>query len=190
MNVGESIKYWRTKKRMTQKQLAEISNISEISIRKYEANDRSPKIETLSKLAKAMNITIGDLDPEYTVMVNDKNDALNLVSQLENFIVELPKMNISEESKQNNLCKATAVLEKEKKLIDIIDTGISNDKEMKEILTEKEILNQEVQKAQLEIDAMLLFMFHLLNDDGQTKAIEQVALLTKIPEYQKDSSQD
>lgn len=32
------------------------------------------------------------------------------------------------------------------------------------------------------------FFYSMLNDSGQIKAIEQVELLTKIPEYQKDSS--
>ena len=33
-------------------------------------------------------------------------------------------------------------------------------------------------------------MFDILNDVGQDKAIEQVEMLTKIPEYRKENSQD
>lgn len=58
MNIGESIKYWRNKKGLTQKQLAESSNISEISIRKYEAGDRIPKIETIDKISSALDLPI------------------------------------------------------------------------------------------------------------------------------------
>lgn len=35
-------------------------------------------------------------------------------------------------------------------------------------------------------DKRLAFAFEKLNDDGKEKAIEQVELLTKIPEYKKD----
>lgn len=46
------------------------------------------------------------------------------------------------------------------------------------ISTEPELIQEE--------DKPILGLFHQLNDDGQDRAIEQVELLTKIPEYQKN----
>lgn len=88
LNIGESIKYWRSKKGITQKELAEASETSEISIRKYEANDRTPKPETLSKIAKALDIGYGytkDGSPyfyEFTdVKPNDKDRHQQIVGR-------------------------------------------------------------------------------------------------------------
>lgn len=57
-------------------------------------------------------------------------------------------------------------------------------------LTELKALKAAISKdcqsmEQLKTDA-LLNLFHTLNSNGQDKAIEQVELLTKIPEYRKD----
>ncbi len=62
MNIGESIKYWRTRKELTQKQLAEAADISEISIRKYEAGERIPKITSQAKIAAALGIPVSQLN--------------------------------------------------------------------------------------------------------------------------------
>lgn len=58
MTIGEKIKFFRTQNNLTQKKLAEISEISEISIRKYEAGDRNPKLEQLQKLSNIFQINI------------------------------------------------------------------------------------------------------------------------------------
>lgn len=58
---GEKIKSIRIQKGLTQKQLAEKSGISEISIRKYESNDRKPKFETIRSIASALDVYISDI---------------------------------------------------------------------------------------------------------------------------------
>lgn len=61
MRTSEKIKKVRTEKGYTQKKLSELSGVSEIAIRKYETNNRSPKIETLQKLSKALEVPLSDL---------------------------------------------------------------------------------------------------------------------------------
>ena len=56
MNIGEKIQFYRKANKLTQKQLSELSGISEISIRKYEAGDRFPKTEQLKKIASVLEI--------------------------------------------------------------------------------------------------------------------------------------
>ena len=54
MNTGEIIKYFRLARNMTQEQLAQDAEISFSTLRKYEANERNPKYEQLSKIADAI----------------------------------------------------------------------------------------------------------------------------------------
>ena len=61
MNIGEEIKKARKQKKMTQKKLAELSGIAEITIRQYEAGNYSPKMEQLQKLSLALQIPVSDL---------------------------------------------------------------------------------------------------------------------------------
>ena len=55
MTIGERIKELRIKKGLTQKQLANQTGLSEISIRKYEADERRPKIETIRKISTVLD---------------------------------------------------------------------------------------------------------------------------------------
>ena len=108
---GDLIKKLRKENGFTQQQLAEKSGISEISIRKYETYERTPKLETIKKLSNALNVPLS--------------------------------------------------------------TFVSED-----------VINKDFYRFK---DKKLLELFHNLNDIGKEKAIEQVELLTKIPEYKKDS---
>jgi transcriptional regulator with XRE-family HTH domain len=57
MNVGEKIRALRKSSNLTQKELAKKSGIAEITIRKYENQDRQPKIEQIEKIATALEVT-------------------------------------------------------------------------------------------------------------------------------------
>lgn len=59
MTIGERIKELRIKKGLTQKQLANQTGLSEISIRKYESDERRPKIETIRKISSVLDSYIG-----------------------------------------------------------------------------------------------------------------------------------
>jgi transcriptional regulator with XRE-family HTH domain len=61
MNIGEKIKYFRTKCNLTQKQLAEKVGIGVASIQRYERNELKPNIGTLNKITTALGISINDL---------------------------------------------------------------------------------------------------------------------------------
>ena len=51
MNIGENLKYLRTQKGKTQKEIANILKIATNTYTQYETNYRKPDIETLIKLA-------------------------------------------------------------------------------------------------------------------------------------------
>ncbi len=66
MVIGENIKRIRKEKKLTQKQLGGLCEpkISESTIRKYELNILNPKIETIQKIADALNVSLNDLIPD------------------------------------------------------------------------------------------------------------------------------
>lgn len=55
MTVGQNIKAIRKEKGITQKKLSELTGISEVTIRQYEAEKYKPKLEQVKKIAKALN---------------------------------------------------------------------------------------------------------------------------------------
>lgn len=58
MNLGESIKSYRKSNNLTQKQLAEKIGLATVTIQNYELNKREPNIETLSKIADVLGISL------------------------------------------------------------------------------------------------------------------------------------
>ena len=64
MSVGENIRRLRNEKGLTQKKLGSLCNptISESTIRKYELGILNPKIETLQKIAKALEVPVSEID--------------------------------------------------------------------------------------------------------------------------------
>ena len=55
VTVGQNIKAIRKEKGITQKKLSELTGISEVTIRQYEAEKYKPKLEQVKKIAKALN---------------------------------------------------------------------------------------------------------------------------------------
>lgn len=61
MPTGIRIKEIRRNKGLTQKQLGEKCHIAESTIRRYESGNLNPKIETLQKIATALECDLSDL---------------------------------------------------------------------------------------------------------------------------------
>ena len=57
MAIGETIREYRKKRNLTQKQLGELSGTSESTIKQYELGKRQPRIEQLKKIAEALGVT-------------------------------------------------------------------------------------------------------------------------------------
>ena len=55
------IRKCRTEKGLTQKKLGELCGIADSNIRKYESGNQNPKIETLQKIADALDIPVNRL---------------------------------------------------------------------------------------------------------------------------------
>lgn len=58
---GKNITYYRLKKGMTKKQLAEAAKVSTKTVSEYEAERRRPTMKTLRALSYALGIRTSDL---------------------------------------------------------------------------------------------------------------------------------
>lgn len=190
-SIGENIKLIRISRGLTQKQLGDlcVPKMADSAIRRYERGDANPKIETIYRIAKALGVTIGDLDTEYSQMSGDKKEVISVIEKLEQFSKDIQKMNISEERKQLQISKIKEVINSGQNLVKIIDSSISADMNLKHELDKIYDLKRDNDELQNEVNVMFYFLFNLLNDKGQEKAIEQMELLAKIPEYRKDTDE-
>lgn len=165
MTVGDRIRDIRKKKKMTQKELAELCGMYDSQIRKYELGSQNPKLESIQKIASALGVNITDLVPELVHIQTYKQSAIHdidlLIAQLENGSAG---EDLSEEQKEIILNNA----KKEKS------------KNIDQLTMLKNMANVSDMKLENLISA-----FNLLNELGKEKAVEQVELLTKIPDYKK-----
>jgi len=68
MTTGEKIKAHRLDRGLTQKSLAELCGMIEPTIRKYESGRANPKLETLKKIANALEVSVNDLLAESIIV--------------------------------------------------------------------------------------------------------------------------
>jgi DNA-binding XRE family transcriptional regulator len=61
--IGEKIRELRKGANLTQEQLAENSGIPQSHISRIESGRHSPSHKTLTRIAKALGVSVGDLDP-------------------------------------------------------------------------------------------------------------------------------
>lgn len=57
-NIGDQIRDARKAKGLTQKELGEILGIGEPTVNKYESGKQNPTVETLFKIAEALNLKL------------------------------------------------------------------------------------------------------------------------------------
>ena len=74
MNIGERIKFFREKKKITVNKLANLSGVSQSYLRDLELNNKQPTVEYLSYICEALGITL-----EKFFSDNEKNDEISLI---------------------------------------------------------------------------------------------------------------
>lgn len=82
VNINEKIKFLRKSKGITQKQLADKSGVSEISIRKYESGDRNPKYEQLQKIASALEVSMEVFSYKNNLNVNETENNKLIMDEI------------------------------------------------------------------------------------------------------------
>lgn len=88
MTTGEKLKTWRKKRRLSQQALEIRSGVSQSAISAIELDSRSPSLDTIQMLAKALRI-----EPSALMDDNNKQPAVDisgLDEQLVEMLVNLP----------------------------------------------------------------------------------------------------
>lgn len=84
--IGDKIKELRLRNGLTQKLLGEKCGIAEPTIRKYELGKLNPKVETVKKIADALNVPVSEImdwsrfDERYPNLANE----VKLIESVEN----------------------------------------------------------------------------------------------------------
>lgn len=106
LNLARAIKKYRKARKLTMEQLSEKSGINLSTLKKYETDNRNPKLEQLSKIAEALEVSVFDfLDIE----VKSVNDIISLVNKMNiatdiDWDIDNDKVCISFKNKEINNC--------------------------------------------------------------------------------------
>lgn len=160
MPTGAKIKEIRKQKGLTQKQLGDLCGMADSAIRRYENGNANPKIETLQKIARALEV------PLYKLLQSD--EAIEIDGK-ETHPIDLTAFDNPKDI--NNILKSitkdtpirTSAIE------ELVNVTIPEDIETDEVL-----IRQRTKYYSL---------YDKLNDDGKKKAVERVQELTEIPRY-------
>ena len=79
-SVGEIIKKLRIERGLTQKQLGELCEMADSAIRRYENGRANPKIETLQKIANALNVNVSELRNDFQIIKDNIVDESGILS--------------------------------------------------------------------------------------------------------------
>lgn len=105
-NLARTIKKYRKARKLTMEQLSEKSGINLSTLKKYETDNRNPKLEQLSKIAEALEVSVFEfLDIE----VNSVNGIISLVNKMNiatdiDCDIDNDKVCISFKNKEINNC--------------------------------------------------------------------------------------
>lgn len=106
LNLARAIKKYRKARKLTMEQLSEKSGINLSTLKKYETDNRNPKLEQLSKIAEALEVSVFEfLDIE----VKSVNDIISLVNKMNiatdiDWDIDNYKVCISFKNKEINNC--------------------------------------------------------------------------------------
>lgn len=105
-NLARTIKKYRKARKLTMEQLSKKSGINLSTLKKYETDNRNPKLEQLSKIAEALEVSVFEfLDIE----VKSVNDIISLVNKMNiatdiDWDIDNDKVCISFKNKEINNC--------------------------------------------------------------------------------------
>ncbi|MBQ5322700.1 MAG: helix-turn-helix transcriptional regulator, partial [Oscillospiraceae bacterium] len=90
MTIGERIKFFRKSRGITQSQLAKLSGVHPVSVRKYETNKMVPQPEQIRRIADALAVSY------YAIAGTESLGTLETNGDLVGFIIMLCKSGIIE----------------------------------------------------------------------------------------------
>ena len=105
-NLARTIKKYRKARKLTMEQLSEKSGINLSTLKKYETDNRNPKLEQLSKIADALEVSVFEF---LDIKVKSVNDIISLVNKMNiatdiDWDIDNYKVCISFKNKEINNC--------------------------------------------------------------------------------------
>lgn len=202
--VGDKIRFFRNKKGITQKALADLIGKTESSIQKYECGSTEVPFSVLEKIANALDITILFLlDDEYlesaSAYFEEEGDSKTsaLFHNMASLNKKLATDFYSERNANNGLHKYDDSIRVEitpetlenLKQVNIILEKIENGEQLTE--NNLQVLKNYIQRqeaARKRLKGTMQTMQEILdrlNEVGQEEAVKRVEELSEIPRYTK-----
>lgn len=99
MTIGENIRKYRKMQGLTQKELANLAELNEVTIRSYENGKYKPKLETLRKISKALGVYIGSFIEDWSQFTQDEigEDFLSYANSYDDFLKRIERQQKHEE---------------------------------------------------------------------------------------------
>lgn len=72
MTFAETLKKIRVDKGYSQQSLAKKAGVSQTAVYNWEKGERKPKLEQLRRIAAALDVTIGELNPDWSSFSQDE----------------------------------------------------------------------------------------------------------------------
>ena len=91
---SKNLKFLREQRKLSQNKLAELSNVNQTTIARWENEEISPSLDNIYDVALALNISIADLAGKD--LTNDKNEMFN---ELDNLLFSKAKVLTDDEKK-------------------------------------------------------------------------------------------
>lgn len=182
MDFCEKMREERKKRGLSQKELGKKIGMSQQMIAQYENGNRNPKMETIEKIANALEV------PTFNLV-----ETKSSVSGTDYFGKLMWKNREKQGLSREQLAEMAGISQQ---MLTQYENGYIG-LEFKIIIRIATILKIHVSdlgyvdpepvrlRAKNNNEESLLFDFRNLNEKGQERAIEQVELLTKIEEYRK-----
>lgn len=192
MTTGEYIKKIRLEKGLSQKELGEKLGVSQQMIGQWETGKTNPKLETIHKIADALNVPLFELmgfDGSIRVNLNPERERLN--EEVQKIIV---KQASGEEITEEEFQKVSDYIERTRESYDKLSKDVKNlTKVLGKYLNETtQISNEYCQILKEKILTLTDIMpampdfYENLNDTGRQKAVDYISDLSNIPEYRKE----
>ena len=193
-SISKKIRSLRKEKGLTQKELSRKSGIAEITIRQYEAGKYNPKPDAVMKLCIGLDCNVTDLiDKEhqkyYRIFDNIPADSNHETIYINTSIDETHPYNIIQKKIDNGekltqeertyFAKYTkdAVFSFKQSLETFVETIKNNYSQYYELLNDA---------GKTEADKQINKVLERATEQAKTQITEQIEMLSKIPEYQKD----
>lgn len=93
VDIGKELKRYRKEKNMTQQQLGALCSMKDSQIRAYELGIKQAKLETLQRIADALDVPLSELVPsigqQFDKQFSDTKEKREIGNAFENYLVTI-----------------------------------------------------------------------------------------------------